>query len=376
MKITFVCHKLFDERANLNLAHALGDMGHECRVAGFGLRDPETLSSADVVIEVNKARDDHIPKHVIHIPWVQEYYGGGGDPDYDGQAFDRDLIYTFGHPWIIGAPQFKHWAGSLCMAVEPKLLEIPSVEPDLDFSIAGFIAAPTWFKKQSEIPTTPDPNGYYNLTAELMAMITREIKTTPLSGSFDQAGESARFRSILPNLPSHLFGIVAQNIHETARAFNRCAAAQKVLQVSKNVEFWGLHWDQWPEFAPYAKPFSNDGELLRNLYQRSRINVHDNIFGFAMHSRVLEAMAVGGFVMAHESPHTGAAGQMTGEGFVPGIHYGQYNAANFVELAHCWLGYQDSRQRCIDAAKEVIAGRHLWKHRAQQILHDLGCRQP
>jgi len=357
---------LFDERANTALAYALDSLGHPCIVIGFGRKDkPELLSYADAVIEVGHARSDEIPKNCIHIAWVQEYYGNGRDPDYNGRALPQDRIYTFGDPRILGAPQFKHWIGSLCMGVDPELLNQPPVKPNLDFSIAGFIASPKFFKDPVTNP----------ITAKLMDLIVAETRITPLSGSFDQAGEVARFKTILdgyfdPRSRASIDAVSAMNIHETARLQNRFALARLILSVSKNVEFWGLHWDLWPEFAAYAKPFTNDRKALLDLYQRSRINAHDNIFGFAMHSRVLEAMAVGGFVMAHGSPHVGAAGQMT-ETFIPGVHYGEYNADNFVEEAGWWLKHPYERQRASVEARKVIADKHLWKHRAQQILNDL-----
>jgi len=384
MKFAFICHKLFDERASLSLARALDDLGHPCIVAGFGRKEPDVLSYADVVIEVGHARDDRIPKHCVHIPWVQEYYAGGSDPDYDGAALPHDMIYTFGEPEIIGAPRFKHWRGSLCMGVDPNLLNYPQKEGQLsklDFSIAGFIAAPGWFLKPSELPPVPEPGHGYNIMAELMALIVRENRLKPLSGSFNQVAAFTNFKEVLhtyikhywyvkPDLWTSLYGVAAQNVHETARACNRYTVAKLILSVSDNVEFWGLHWDLWPELAPWSKPFTNDRETLLNLYQRSRINVHDNVFGFAMHSRVLEAMAVGGFIMAHESPHVGKPGQIT-ETFIPGVHYGEYNADNFMEQARYWLDRSAARQTAAMQARGVIKAKHLWHHRAQQILGDL-----
>jgi len=372
MKIAFLAHKLFDQRAGAALCTAFRDLGHHAAVVD------RCEQNFDVVIEACHARSEATPKDAVHIAWVQEYYAGGSDPDYD-DCFDRDLIYTFGKPEIISCPRFKHWRGSLCMAVEPQLLDRPMVEPTLDFSIAGFIGAPAWFKKQSELPAKLEPGHGYNIMAELMDLIVRETRVKPLTGSFDQAAEFAYFKDILakylndswfvpPKVRPSLYGVAAQNIHETARTLNRYTVAKLILQVSKNIEFRGLHWDCWPELADYAKPFTDDREGLFDLYQRSRINVHDNIFGFAMHSRVLEAMAVGGFIMANESPHYGAAGQMT-ETFEPGIHFGQYNAQTFVPEAQYWL--KADRSKPVAKARKIIATRHLWKHRAEQILGDL-----
>ncbi len=166
----------------------------------------------------------------------------------------------------------------------------------------------------------------------------------------------------------HSYG--AKLLHNCARWLNRSHLAKLAISVSQDIEFWGSHWNEWHVTAPYAKPFCRDPEPLYDLYQRSRINLHDNIFGFSLHWRVLEAMAVGGFVMAHESPHHGKAGQMT-ETFEPNVHYGEYGANTFEESARYWLSDPAARRGAITEARKVIRDKHLWKHRAQRLLADL-----
>jgi len=114
---------------------------------------------------------------------------------------------------------------------------------------------------------------------------------------------------------------------------------------------------------------SNPAELA-DLHAKSRITVHNNIFGFALHSRVLDAITVNGFVMAHHTPWTGLAGQMT-ECFEPETHYGEYTAANFTDRARYWLNNHAARNKAATEARKIVADRHLWPHRAQQILRDL-----
>ncbi len=377
-KFVFIGHKLFDARAGEALSNELRELGHDAETIHHNRRSEVT---ADVIMEACHARDDSIPKDTVHIPWVHEYYGAG-DPPYEN-ALDHDLIYTFGDPDILGCcPRFKQWRGSLTMGVSPDLLQRPAIDPTLDFSIAGFMPPADWWHPRSLIPPNPKVGDGFNISAEITYMITDRMKTEfrPLYGEFDQLSEFAKYQADLRKLLDNnrwrfeetafveMAKYIAKNVHEYARFLNRHAAAQHILSVSQNVEFWGLHWDEWPVVAPYSRPFNDSPDELLNLYQRSRINVHDNIYGFALHSRVLEAMAVGGFVMAHESPHFGKAGQMT-ETFEPDVHFGQYNAESFAEEAHYWL--HADRQRPIAEARKVIRDRHLWKHRAQQILDDL-----
>ncbi len=420
-RFAFIPLSKYDAPTSRGLCSALTELGHSAQILPPPRlwlpnlrtvhRRPGILDGFDVVVEINMARDDSVPKDTVHIAWIQDY--GKGDPhrDYDQEplapcvynspsnsvektatfqhynsgdavyenSLGHDLIYTLGDPDILGCPKFKQWAGSLAMGVDETLLQRPIIEPTLDFSIAGFMPPALWFDVPTVIPADLEPGQHFSIMAEIVEMIVQKSAFRPLYGKFDQLAEFARFQANLQELLTHcgwsvdegglreLHKYGARITHEYARFVNRQAIAKLILTVSQDVEFWGLNWSDCPWLKPYVKPFAESVDLL-NLYQRSRINVHDNIYGFALHSRVLEAMAVGGFVMAHESPHVGKAGQMT-ETFEPDAHFGQYNAENFAEEAHYWL--HADRQRPIAEARKVIRDKHLWKHRAQQILDDL-----
>lgn len=330
----------------------------------------EAFAGADVVMEVNRGRTDRIPRTAVHIPWIQDHILWEA-PGYDECAHPRDMIYTYGHGPIIGVPcqDWPNYRGSLLVAVDAKLLAYPPAAQNLDLSIVGYISDPEQRWKARSLESVS--------VSEIARCIaeTMEAVYTPLRGELDQqltayqlwAGMERKFPDIWDVLYKEYAGYI---VHELARMRDRVAIARLILSVSENVEFRGFNWELWPEFAKWGKPFYEDREQVLNLYQRSRINVHNNIFGFALHDRVLEAMAVGGFVMANESPHLGKAGQMT-ECFAPGFHYGEYNADTFCEQARKWLGNPQMRQRGIVESRKIIKDRHLWAHRAKQLLRDL-----
>lgn len=81
-------------------------------------------------------------------------------------------------------------------------------------------------------------------------------------------------------------------------------------------------------------------------------------------------MAVGGFVLTHESPHDYKPGGMQTT-FEPGVHYGVFTPENMQQEARRWLADDIGRVQVGQGAAAVIRQKHCWHHRAQQILHDL-----
>lgn len=157
---------------------------------------------------------------------------------------------------------------------------------------------------------------------------------------------------------------------EYPRLLDRVVLIQEVLKVSKSLELFGPGWNMHPEFKPYAKGILDQQEGLLNVYLRSRINLANNTHGLGLHSRTLECMAVGGFILTHESPHDNKPGGML-TSFEPGMHYGVYTPDSLQEEASRWLRDSKKRQDTARKAANIIRQRHCWHHRAQQILDDL-----
>ncbi|MBZ0091034.1 MAG: glycosyltransferase [Sulfuricellaceae bacterium] len=158
---------------------------------------------------------------------------------------------------------------------------------------------------------------------------------------------------------------------EYPRLLDREALINGILQVSRSLELYGPGWNMHPEFSPYAKGVIDTQNGLLDVYRRSRINLANNTHGLGLHSRTLECMAVGGFVLTHESPHDNKPGGML-TSFEPDVHYGTFTPESLREEAHRWLADEARRRQVGQQAAEVVRQRHCWHHRAQQILDDLG----
>jgi len=378
-----------DPRIVHGLTKALAACGHDVYVSNVspGTRPPQVYDGIDVAIEINQPRDEAVPADIVHIAWVQDYVQGEA-PDFGAACCGQDLIYTFGDGPLIGAPsdRWPNCAGSLLTAADEQLMaRAPSPPPDLDFSIVGFIppSGDDWWIPRSNFDNWSD--HILELFAEMRKAM--EGGYGALQGSFAPVAGMDSMRNVLracaarwgqdgafaDKLWGHFEPAAGKFMHEYARLMDRRLLADLALGVSESVEFRGWHWDTHPKYARWARPHVADDETVLRTYERSRITLHNNIFGFALHTRVLEAMAVGTFVMAHPSPNPHAAGRIS-ETFMPGLHYGEYTPESFAEQAREWLDDDEARVIAAIGAQKIVRDRHLWKHRARQILRDLGIK--
>lgn len=154
------------------------------------------------------------------------------------------------------------------------------------------------------------------------------------------------------------------------RMLDRVVLINDVLQVSKSLELYGPGWASHLEFQQYHKGTIENQAGLLDVYRRSRINLANNTHGLGLHSRTLECMAVGGFIMMHTSPHDNKPGGML-TSFEPGVHYGAFTPDNFQEEALLWLEDKEKRKKAGLQAAEMVRSKHCWSHRALQIVDDL-----
>jgi hypothetical protein len=181
------------------------------------------------------------------------------------------------------------------------------------------------------------------------------------------AGESRIFHQ---NPLSPVKQVISYFSQSYPRIMDRIALIEAASKVSKSLELYGPGLSAHEFAQPYFKGVIETQEELLEIYCRSKINLSNNTHGLGLHSRVLECMAVGGFIFMHESPYDSKVGGML-TSFDPGVHYGSYTPENFEEEAARWLQDPAGRIRAGMMAESVIRERHCWHHRAQQIIDDL-----
>ena len=154
------------------------------------------------------------------------------------------------------------------------------------------------------------------------------------------------------------------------RLLDRILLVDNIIEITRSLKLYGKGWDTHPKYSPYYCGSIDDHEELLNIYRATKINLANNTHGLGMHSRNLECMAVGGFLMMHASQNEKITGGMAHH-FLPGIHYGSYTHENLKEEASYWLKNESKRIQIGLNARDEIMKNHLWIHRARKIIQDL-----
>lgn len=334
----------------------------------------ERINSADVVLGVDIARPEFLSPKVRYVTWVQDLISwphGNKVPRhdiYEERSRDGDIIYTLGDGRSVGIDEAgPHWRGSLADAVDPGLLNRPRKQPGLDLSLCTYIPPPAESLEALE--------GYW------LESVRRLIRGYyhPLRGELDPLAMHEHIKSVLEGSNSNAFDwrghfkIRSQEVKwvvvQYSRLLDRLAMAKLMTEVSENIEIRGGNWEHYPEFAGCTQSHTNDTEVLYNTFQRARINLHVNITGFGIHSRVLDCMAMECFVMSHTTAEK-RVGQLT-ECFEPDVHYGVFTPENFKAKALYWLDNEEARKKASAEALKIVQSGHLWEHRAAKIMKDL-----
>jgi hypothetical protein len=104
------------------------------------------------------------------------------------------------------------------------------------------------------------------------------------------------------------------------------------------LDLYGRGWETHPSFAKYARGEARNGQMLRAIYQATRINLQINGYG-AIHQRLLDGLASGGFFMIRDCPfdriHTPAQ-KLREQVRLHGLHAGSHDAKHYPELAVAW----------------------------------------
>jgi hypothetical protein len=195
------------------------------------------------------------------------------------------------------------------------------------------------------------------------------------SGRRDARGKLVRFLDadsscFQSNITAAISGAISYFSQSYPRIMDREALVQAASSVSASLALYGPGLSAHDFVQPYYKGVIDDKNELLDVYCRSKINLSNNTHGLGLHSRILECMAVGGFIFMHKSPHDEKPGGML-TAFEPNVHYGSYTLENFSEEAARGLKDDQARVQVGIRARSVIRERHCWHHRAQQILDDL-----
>lgn len=420
---------IYDYNMIFELSEALKLKGLEC----FPLRNPinnftlkklcETYNF-DVVFQVNRFRPSKniLPKKIRHISWFQDVFPTTLKSNID--FLDQDILYTLGNKKLLGLEDFnKIKSFALYTGVNKKdlhkysYLEKKYVK---DFSLVGFIPtanfnidiSPKEFLSNeiselirnipfiSNIKSVRLLNNYLTrinnrLINDLKSGI--ELNYLPLTGSlniknlediiFELLPYSKKYKEKLKMIQNEeqykLFnpGIFNFNLKlnqfinwlviDYPRYLDRILLVELANKVSNSITLYGKGWEHYPEYTAYYKGIIHNKIDLYKNYRNTKINLSNNNHGIGLHSRNLECMGIGGFIMYHKTVHDDMEGTLL-QDFEPNKHFGQFTVDNFEEQAKFWIKNTKKRELAGELARKVVLKKHLWEHRAQQILKDMG----
>lgn len=362
--------------------------------AGYSERDIYKKVGCDVLIEVNRFRSNYLPRKTRHISWFQdvrpsdykkiEAYTSGMHPD--------DRFYLLGdkkHFGFCNEIQRVQCLLTGVLSTDISLDHKLNENYDYDINLLGYLSL------YKERPPLGIAKNRLNILLREIIRKPRFLKNLILGFSskdvffdrffFDKKfiENELRIKNQYIPLSGHLFEPELNNSKnsldtalydyqyiELPRKLDRKLLynmLETLYKKNKKVLIAGINWLEEYPYAPFVS-----GHVVQpnKVYKSSKITIHNNTHGLGIHSRVLDCMAVGGFVMMHPSPHSRLPGGMDST-FEPDVNYGLYTSDKFGEKVEDWLADEHRRKNAIIENKKILLSKHLWEHRAEQILRDL-----
>ena len=397
----------YDRRMMRGLADGLAAHGHETSNL-LSPVPPHTIAElckeigAHVVVQVNQLRPRSVdlPTGTRHVAWFQDIF-----PSHQkglGRALPGDIVYFLGDPHALGLErELPCLVDTLLTGVDESLFS--RQEPNdfaCDYSLCGFIPPPSRARmairyqiyfatpllaRISGLMSAGYANDFILFCARVQApepvlaavRSTVEANYPPLSGELDITTLSKSLRRTLNGLrwryglsPWRIRHLVDYYAREYPRLIDRLALLHAITDISDSVHLYGPGWETHDEFRHLHRGVLHSSTELARVYRTSRINLANNTHGLGLHSRNLECMAVGGFILTHTSPNDDKPGGLR-TSFEPGVHYGAFAPDTLVEEAQRWLRNEKERLAAGKRARQIVREKHLWRHRAAQILADL-----
>jgi hypothetical protein len=374
----------------------------------------------DAVFALNMLRPSFLRgnKNIRWFSWIQDYH-----PAAKMKYFERDgdVVFTFGPPNALGMTIPAHIATApLCCGIFPEEISNRHAlhTPELDMSIVGFIphhrevhydvhnkrlsrenlkieiksrlksiALTSKLRRRTDNPRYPQFRREAQLIARALfqpfrgAYDAEEIYEAVLNAAkadgFSTSLFIERLAAILLNrvivdtttTATHLNPIHQEAnwyAREYPRYVERILLAEAMLDVSKNVAFYGNNWNLYPVSKDYAKGPISLNESIK-VFQKTKVNVCNNNHGVSVHSRLLLSMASGGFVVSHRSPYDDMAQTGLTACFEPDVHFGTYQYETLREDLKYWVNNNAARRTIVAKARDEVLKNHTWAKRGEYI---------
>lgn len=352
-----------------DLAEAFRELGHETLVlrekdAGEGV-DAVMVSRAvlsfnpDMVLCINHLRSEmsaSIPADVPFICWIQDLMGHFQDRRLIDQLGKLDFHYTLtqGCKGFLDSLSYRE-VDVLPFGVNTRRFFPMADLPAADDRVA-YITHLHEVREPAKLP------GLFRWMEENYPFCLTDLDIGPplicpkALAHFQVALDEAETREVWSAMGHHF------------RRMERLWFMDCLLESGFQVAVYGEGWDQIAKYRPWHCGVVANGRPLAEAYQKHKVVLHT---GLNMHSRVMEAMAAGGFVVIR---HDGAD-------YLPG------GLNDHLTIGEDILSFQDVpelqatirralsdeawRQQVIARGRRLVLENESYRNRACQLLHSV-----
>lgn len=406
-------------RNSIQFGNAFKKRGHKVITLNRNISNKELSeyvidAKINLVIQINQPKLYSLPNDVIHICWYQDVF----DEQKHIKKFinKNSIIYTLGNPYKIGLGFIP---SCLCKGfftgVDKKIIYQDELKRDIDVNHIAFIPKPSAYDPYSNnivIVSTlllylfklfqriiPFKNfkklfifqKLLNYLPKFFSILIRKIISigmqqeirqvkriiqnnyTPLGGNLDILKIKKKIKN---NFNAEYFDFLWSKlkyiVRDYPRYLDRVSIGDTLVKINKSLNIFiaGYNWKLYPKYKKISHDHIESYSQLISIYKRSKITLCNNNHGLGLHSRVLEAMACGSFILMNESPLSKLDGGLE-TCFIKGVHYDEYNKDNLKEKINYWIKNETKRLSATKKAKEIIKKNHLWENRVDEIISDI-----
>jgi glycosyltransferase involved in cell wall biosynthesis len=347
----------------------------------------------DVLMEINRSRNQltGLPSSIRHVSWLQDSIidrPEGRMIITNEQFGGSDIHYTFVFPESIGLDRSRvSNVRYLAPGVDNSIFNpnTPALGPEQDICFAGYMPSKRTIGEQfATMLTLALPDGQQiQIPFSSLFMHWSDSGVTASNFRRDTAVELATDyidfnfgipRVILEQSPCREALIFAAHSFELewARWMERSWLVLDLLAASSDLVIYGPDegWVENRKFAPCYRGFLSTPRQMAGAFNAARVVAH--VGALQMHARVLEAMACARPVLVNRSePGFGDGFGAIREHFDDGAHFVEYDRDSLPGKIKALLADEPLRAALGGQARTAILDKHLWRHRAEQILADL-----
>ncbi|WP_434637269.1 glycosyltransferase [Sulfurimonas sp. NW7] len=313
----------------------------------------------DFVFEMNRVKSEieNFPSGIAHICWVVDFWGRVHE-NFQGS----DILYPWANDWV---DKFKQASIENVYYLAPatdktiyKPLSKQKKESELVF--LGHISK-EWTSSELTrvVGKSKSKNVYFT---DLLPLVKKHVLTLKHTQPFLDSLFAAGIELNMPIDKTMLYDISSRSFRQIRREFY----LDLFLKLDKEIAIYGSeNWKLYERFQKFYKGYIESPSELNKAMQKASILLHD---GNYPHFRTFDAMA-SGVVVAAAKAHA----EYTHPWEVLDFKHNEDYINVDIYDENVDLSILNNKNKLKDIAhnaREKVLQKHLWVHRAEQVLTD------